>query len=177
MFANPAKNLAQVGVTPGMIVVDLGAGTGHYALEAANMVGMAGKVFAVDVQKNLLDKIKNQARERDLSNIEYILADFEQPLGTNLGPEIANLVIFSNSLSQAEDKKSAIKEAIRIMKRGGKLLVIDWRDSYGGIGPHQENILSEDSAKKLMEVEGLIFQSEIATGEHHYGFIYKKAKT
>ena len=73
-----------------------------------------------------------------------------------------------------EDKKGAILEAKRIAKTKGRILFIEWSDSFGGIGPHKDHVLSEADAKKLFEDDGLIFVQNIDAGEHHYGLIYRK---
>ena len=61
MFTDPQKNIKELGLTPGMHIADLGAGSGFYVLEAAKRVGDKGRVYAVDVQKDILQKIKNRA--------------------------------------------------------------------------------------------------------------------
>ena len=72
------------------------------------------------------------------------------------------------------DKKSFAKEVYRIVKKGGKILVIDWTDSFRSMGPHPESIVVRDVAKKLFEECGFKFEKDIESGEHHYGIILRK---
>ena len=63
-FTDPATNLLQIALQDGMKVGDLGAGSGHYTLAAAGMVGPAGAVYAVDVQEDVLKRIRDIAQEK-----------------------------------------------------------------------------------------------------------------
>ncbi|MEK9185631.1 MAG: methyltransferase domain-containing protein, partial [Patescibacteria group bacterium] len=77
MFSNPKNNLEQFGLTKGMKVADLGVGAGFYALEAARIVGAEGRVFCVDVQKELVAGVRRTAEKEGLNNLEAIWGDIE----------------------------------------------------------------------------------------------------
>ena len=174
-FAAPIKNVAQLGLREGMRVADLGAGSGHYTLAAAKRVGESGRVYAIEVQKELLARIKGLAKAEHLNNVEVIWGDVEEEGGVKLGDGTVDAVIISNILFQAENKTGLIEEAGRILKPGGKALVIDWIDSYGGMGPPASDIISSDDARRLCEEAGLILEKEFTAGAHHFGFIVKKS--
>jgi len=109
MFTNPVKNLKMFGLGENMIVADLGAGSGFYAIPAAGMVPN-GKVYAIEIQKDFLTTIKNKATESHLDNIDYLLGDIEKIGGTKLKDNIVDAVIASNILFQVEDKNKFIEE-------------------------------------------------------------------
>ena len=67
-----------------------------------------------------------------------------------------------------------MKEALRILKPKGQLLLIDWSESFGGIGPHANQVITPDMARVLCESAGFIFDKHIKVGDHHYGMIFKK---
>lgn len=173
-FAAPGQNIAQFGLGESMKVADLGAGSGHYTLAAAKKVGESGHVYAVEVQKDLLARITNLARDERLSNVEVIWGDVEERGGTKLKDGLVDAVIISNILFQVENKKGLMEEASRILKRGGRILVIDWADSYGGMGPPASDIISSKEARSICGEVGLDFEKEISAGAHHFGFIVKK---
>ena len=77
-------------------------------------------------------------------------------------------------LFQVEDKKGAVLEANRILRQGGKVLLIDWKESFGGIGPHEKDVLMQFDAKKIMSDGGFAYDSNIDAGSHHYGMIFSK---
>jgi ubiquinone/menaquinone biosynthesis C-methylase UbiE len=169
MFTDPVKNLKQLGLGDNMIVADLGAGTGFYSIAAGNLVPM-GKVYAVEVIKDYLITIKNKAREAHLNNLECFWGDVEKIGGTKIKDGIVDAVIASNILFQVEDKEKFIAEIKRILKVGGKVLLIDWAEA-SPIGPNKEKCISKEKALTLFSKRGFVLEREIDAGEHHYGMI------
>ena len=173
-FAEPKTILNLVGIEPGTVVADFGAGSGAFALEAARRVS-DGKVYAIDVNKELLGKIKADARDEQLdSRIEVVWADIEAQNGTKLVDASADLVILSNVLFLADDKTSVAREANRILRPGGRVLILDWTDSFGGLGPTQSTVVSRDAALKLFQALGFALSKEIPAGDHHYAIVVRK---
>jgi ubiquinone/menaquinone biosynthesis C-methylase UbiE len=174
MFADPQKNIDQFGLQAGMRVADIGSGSGFYALAAAQAVTSKGSVLAIDVQQDLLAKLSNEARRQGISNIQTIWGDVEKLGGTKLADKSVDAAIISNVLFQAESREGVIAETLRILKPGGKALVIDWTDAFGGMGPHPEAVVTRAMAEDLFEKAGFMLDHEIQAGAHHYGLIYKK---
>jgi ubiquinone/menaquinone biosynthesis C-methylase UbiE len=158
----------------GMRVADLGAGSGAYTFAAAAIVGDTGRVFAVDVQKDLLSRIKNTAKGNGLYNIEVIWGNSEKLGGTKLREASIDVVIAANILFQIEHKEDFLNEIKRILKMRGKALVVDWSGSFGGMGPHPQALVTEEKAKELFESAGLSYEKTINAGEHHYGLIFRR---
>jgi ubiquinone/menaquinone biosynthesis C-methylase UbiE len=177
MFTDPVKNLKYLGLHENMIVADLGAGTGAYSIPLAKMVPN-GKVYAIEVQQDFLKTIINKGKEAHLSNLECIWGNIEKIGGTKIKDKIVDAVIASNILFQVEDKENFIKEIKRILKPGGKVLLIDWSDSLSGMGVKFNQIISHDKARKIFEEKGFAVDRDIDTrdaGEHHYGIIFMKS--
>lgn len=174
MFSSPELNLNQININPGMTVVDLGGGTGAYSVAAAKLVGGHGKVIAVDIQKESLARLIVDAKHAGLLNISTLWADIEAPHGSRLADGVADRVVVANVLFLSEDRASIIKEATRICRAGGFILFVDWVESFGGIGPTPEMVVSRSSISEHAEANGLEFSKEIQAGEHHYGLLFKK---
>jgi len=170
-FSDPQKNIAQFDVGPGMQVADLGSGTGFYTIEAARKVGQSGKVYAIEVQKDLLSKLKSNAAHEHLLNIEVIWGDIENIGGTRLRDGSVDRAIVANVLFQVEHKDNFCLETKRILKPGGKALVVDWTGDTP-LGPKIS--VSEPTARALFEKAGFNFESSISAGDHHYGLIFSK---
>lgn len=175
-FSDPKQNIERLQIMPSNVVVDLGSGVGHYALLASRYVGNSGKVYGVDVQKGLVEKLKQEAEERGVTNVEAIWGDVESVGGSNLRNDIADCLIATNILYTTESKSGFVHECNRILKPGGKLLLIDWSESFGGIGPKPEHVVTKRTAQELFENGGFITKSEFDAGEHHYGFVFEKMK-
>jgi ubiquinone/menaquinone biosynthesis C-methylase UbiE len=174
MFLEPEKNLAQFHIDPGMKVADMGAGVGFYAFLISGLVGPSGKVYAFDVVKELLSKLKNEALSKNLNNIEVIWSDLDEVNGTTLQDGAVDRVVITNTLFQMEKKDIFIQEAYRILKPHGKMMLVDWSDSYAGVGPMVGEVVKPDAARVLCEHAGFVFEKEISAGDHHYGFVFKK---
>ncbi len=174
MFSDPIKNIEQAGILPGMEVADFGAGSGTYVLAVAKALMATGRVYAIDVQQELLSKIKNNAVREGIYNIEVIWGDIEKQGGTKLRDNSIDFAILSNILFQVENKNAVISEVKRVLKQGGGVLVVDWSDSFGNMGPKVDHVVTKSDAMSMFEKAGFHLDKEIQAGSHHYGLIYKK---
>lgn len=174
MFSNPEKNLIQFGIGEGMHVADFGAGNGYYAFALAKKVGETGRVYCIDVQNEMLQKVAKEADEEMLENIEIVWGDIEKPKGSTLKEGSIDVVLIANTFFQIENKLSFVNEALRILREKGRVLLIEWADSFAGMGPHQDHVIKKEDALKIFLDAGFTFDREIDAGEHHYGLIFRK---
>ena len=174
MFSDPVKNIEQCGIQAGMEIADLGAGSGFYTIAAAKALISTGKVYAIEAQKELLSKLKNQATQEGVYNVEVIWGDIEKAGGTKLRDGMIDLGLMCNVLFQLENKIVALQEMKRILKSGGRVLVVDWSDSFGNIGPTAQTVVKKEVAMEMFQKSGFALEREISAGSHHYGMIYKK---
>ncbi len=171
-FAEPKANVLQMGLREGMKVADLGAGSGHYTLAAAAIVGPTGRVYAIDIQEDHLAPLKDAAAAHGLKNVETVWGNVENAGGTLLKDASVDAVILSNTLFQLEHAAGAIAEIKRILAPGGKLLVVDWAGDYGGLGPAKERIVSEHAAEELFITGGFHKAKSFRGGPHHYSILF-----
>ncbi|MES2668639.1 MAG: methyltransferase domain-containing protein [Patescibacteria group bacterium] len=171
-FSNPQENVLQLGLREGMKVGDLGSGSGHYAAAAASIVGPEGRVYAVDIQEDILKRVKDHAEEKGLRNVETIWGNFEKLGGTRLRDASLDAVILSNTLFQLDHQEGAIAEIKRILAPGGRLLVVDWAGAYGGMGPLPHRVVSEHQAEELFITGGFHKVKAFRAGPHHYSIVF-----
>lgn len=172
-FAHPHRNVEMLGIQAGQTIVDFGAGSGAYVLAIAQKLRGMGHVYAIDVQQDLLRKIKNEAHKMGLKNIEIIWGDVESPNGSKMADAHVDLVLISNLLFQVEAKSAVLAEARRILHKGGRLAIIDWSESYRGMGPHKKDVVQKEKAIVLAEEQGFELVSEFEAGAHHYGLLFR----
>lgn len=172
MFINPEYTINQLGLREGMKVADFGAGSGAYTKLASAKVGSTGIVYAIEVQKDLVTRLESEVKKWGFSNVECLWADIEKKGGTKLADKSIDYVIISNVLFQAEDKLGLIDEAKRILKDDGRVLLIDWSDSYSGMGPAPHHLVTEEAARALFKQRGFRVMENISTSVHHYGIIF-----
>jgi len=173
-FLEPRSILNQLGLSHGMHVADFGSGSGFYTLEAARMVGSDGRVYAIDVQKSMLSHTSEEARREGLHNIEFVWGDIEKEGGSKVLPNSMDVVILANTLFQIENKNVLAQEVKRVLKPGGRLLVVDWTDSFAGLGPHPDHIFPKREAGVLFEESGFEFIESSLAGPHHYSLVFRK---
>lgn len=171
-FSSPHENILQLGLREGMKVADFGAGSGHYSRAAAAIVGHSGKVYSIDVQEDVLKHLKLNTHERHARVIDAIWGDIEKPGGTHLRDASLDAVILANTFFQVENRFGLLSEMKRILKSGGKLLMVDWAGSYGGMGPAPDKVVSERDAEAFFINGGFHKVKSFRAGPHHYGLLF-----
>lgn len=175
-FAHPGKNTEAFALAPGMHVADIGCGTGAYVLFMAHEVGAEGKVYAIDVQKGLLDKVTAEAHRRHLNTITTVWANADEKGGLKLRDSSLDFALLSNVLFQSEHKDNMVTEVLRVVKPLGRVAVIDWSESYGNLGPIPGHVVPEQVAREMFERHGATVDKTFSAGAHHYGIIFRKHK-
>lgn len=176
MFSVPEKNIEQLALKQDQIVADFGAGSGAYTLAAAKALNGSGKVYAIDVQKDLLTRLEKTCHEAHANNVSFIWGNIEIPGGTKLRDKSADVVIVSNVLFQTPEKRTVIEEAERVLRDGGRLLFVDWTGSFNNMGPTPEQVFPEADARVLVESFSFTFDRILSAGNYHYGLIFRKGK-
>ena len=171
-FSKPQEVIAHLRLQSGTTVADFGAGSGVYALAIAKVVGPEGRVYAIDIQKELLARLAREASSLHLRNIEVIRGDLEQAHGSTLASSSVDFVFIANLLFQTSAKYTLVCEAKRILKSGGRIALVDWSGSFGGLGPQPDQVLASDEAKKVFAEAGFAFLHDFPAGDQHYGLMF-----
>jgi ubiquinone/menaquinone biosynthesis C-methylase UbiE len=173
-FLNPQAVVAAAHISKDSRVADLAAGAGFFARAAARVVGPQGQVWAVDPGPDMLPRLKNLAAGEGLHNVEVIRGTIEKAGGTKLPDAAMDVAIMANALFGITNKEAAAKEAARILRKAGRVLLIDWSDSHGGLGPHPSHVVSKAMAKQIFEDAGFSGAEDIPAGAYHWGLILRK---
>lgn len=176
VFTNPEKNIKQLEIPQNGSVAVFGSGSGAHTFAASRVLGNYGRVYAIDAREELIQKLKNEARARHLANIFVVLGNSEIPNGVPLQNDTIDIVIIPNTLFSSDDRWGVLKEAYRITKQDGHVLIIDWKDSYEHMGPPEKLIITERQAIDFGLSAGFFFDKKIDVGEYHFGVILKKEK-
>jgi ubiquinone/menaquinone biosynthesis C-methylase UbiE len=120
-----------------------------------------------------LESVRSRAKIQGLFNIETRRCNLENPSGSGLIINSIDLVVLANILFQSSKKLDIIKEAKRVLKKGGEMVIIDWQPDKP-MGPPKDLIASQDTIKKMAQAEGLIFKKEITVDVYHWGMIFSK---
>lgn len=176
MFSNPTHNIEYLNTQPGMTVLELGVGAGDYTLPLARRVGPTGSVYVADIQKDLLTRVRREAESYNLNNIYILWTDFDRISSLQeLTDDSMDRIILANTLFQLEHPQRIFQEMFRVLKKDGLVVYIDWRDSFGGIGPQSQRVTHPDRIEDLAIKTGLlVHKRNIDVGPHHYGFVFTK---
>lgn len=170
-FLNPNEVLKMLNLNKNMIAADFGCGSGGWTMPLAKRLE-DGLVYAIDILEEPLSALRGKITLEKISNIRIIRSDMESKQGSTLSDSSVDLVLMTNLLFQIEDKKAVFAEAKRILKKEGRILVIDWKKETS-LGPENERV-SEEEVKKLAEEIGLKLEKEFEAGTHHYGLVFNK---
>ena len=125
------KRLKKFGIKDGMIVVDYGCGPGRYTLPIAEMVGIKGKVYAVDIHEMALKKVQEKIRKSGIKNIETSLAkeNNDGEYNSGLPDNIADIVCAIDMFFIIKRPQEFLSEIQRILKPDGILIIDDGHQS------------------------------------------------
>ena len=172
-FVIPSVVSSHFHIRNGDTVADIGAGSGYFLETLSNLVGPEGKLYAVDVQRSLVEAMGDLARTKNLNNVEVIWGDCDEANGSKIPTDVADVAILVNTLFQFEKKDDALEELKRILRPGGKLFIIDWLESFSGLGPQPDQVVTATTAKDLATNAGFTFDRDFDAGDHHYGLAFR----
>jgi len=134
-WQQPDRIIAALNIRPGDHVADLGAGGGYFTFRLAAAVGPSGKVYAVDIDRDMVELIAQRARKEGFANVEPVLAKPEDPLLPKTG---VDLIFTSNTYHHIEHRIDYFSNLRRYLRPGGRVAVIDFdrRSWFEGLLRH-----------------------------------------
>jgi ubiquinone/menaquinone biosynthesis C-methylase UbiE len=173
-FMDPRVVISHFHLHPGDTVADFGTGTGHYLKALSEAVGSKGSLYACEIQKGLVEQITKRIATERLANVHAIWCDLERSGGIKLKDGLLDAGILMNTLFIIDDRVGALAEMHRVIRKGGNLYVVDWTDSFRGLGPHPSQVITEDMTRTLLQSNGFAFERSFPAADHHYGVAFKR---
>lgn len=173
-FLDPDKIIAQLDLKAASVVVDFGCGPGYFSIPFAKAVGEEGRVYALDVLPQALETVISKAKNSGVANIFTKRVNLEKERSTTLEDESADLIILKDILFQNQKKDVIIAEAQRILRNGGKAVVIEWGEKESLVGPAKEIRIAQIDLEKMFDEHGFSIEKKIEAGDFHYAFIAVK---
>lgn len=173
-FLSPQKALDQLEINAASKIADFGCGHGYFAIPLAKMVGQDGQIYAVDVLQDALNEVKERAERENLSNIQTVRGNLEAPDGSRLPENSCDMVLLANVLFQSNKKADIIKEARRVLKSNGKMIIVDWHVTSEALTLNSGWRIGPQEAQGLAESQNFSFERTFDAGDYHYGLIFKK---
>ena len=173
-FLDPDRIINEFGLKPGMSVADFGSGAGYFTILAASKVGKEGRVYAFDIMESALDSVREKAKSAELDNVEIVRTNLEVAGGSGLSDQSQDVVLLANILFQSDKKSDIVKEAKRVLKDNGTIIIIDWKKGAGGFGPPDSLRMDDVAIRSVVAGEGMLFERDFNAGQFHFGLIFKK---
>ena len=152
-------------------IVDFGCGYGTFTIPVAQVV--KGKVYALDIEPEMIEETKRKAEEGKLGNVEVILRDFISK-GSGLEKESVDYVMLFNIL-HTDKPERLLREAYRILRKGGKLGIIHWNyDSTTPRGPPMKIRPKPEQCIEWARNSGFNHPERYDLRPHHYGIVLTK---
>jgi len=164
--------LDAVGLKPGMTVAEVGAGTGYVALRMATRVGPGGKVYANDVQPEMLGLLRNNATKGGITNVETVLGSETDPKLPAGQIDLIILVDVYHEFSQPQQMLQGIRRAL---KPDGRLVQLEYRKEDPNVPILPDHKMSVAEARTEVEAEGFNLERVIETLPRQHILIYTKA--
>jgi precorrin-6B methylase 2 len=166
----PSQILKLLDLKPDHIVADIGAGTGYLSFPIASLLPK-GKVLAVDIQPPMLEIIEYFKQEKNINNIEPILATLTNP---NLPPESINLAIMVDAYHELAYPQEVMQGIVKALKPGGRVVLVEYRGENPFIMIKRLHKMTQKQVKKEMQAVGLVWRETKETLPSQHYIVFEK---
>lgn len=165
---HPEELLRELGLSKGDVMADIGCGPGFFTLPAARIVGSDGRVFAADIQGEMLSTVRSRALEEELTNVRVVkTSDTEIPLP----PESCDFVLMAFVLHEVPQRARFLHRGARLLKHGGRLAILEWEKKETPYGPPLEDRITPDELAADAQAAGLEVSERRSLNDNQYLFV------
>jgi ubiquinone/menaquinone biosynthesis C-methylase UbiE len=168
----PEKALDALNLKPGMVVADIGAGVGYMSLRMAKRVGPSGKVYANDLQPEMLAKLRENAAKSNMNNVVTVLGDVADP---KLPPNTMDLVLLVDVYHEFSQPQQMLRKIRETLKPDGRLVLLEYRAEDPNVPIIAEHKMTVAQVKTELEAEGFVLHPVIETLPRQHILILTKA--
>lgn len=147
----PSQMREQLHVKPGMVVCDMGCGNGYHTLPLAEMVGEKGKVYAVDVQPEMIEMLKQNIESKGLKNIVPINSLYHDP---KLPPNTCDMILLVDVYHEFSHPVQMLAGMRAALKPDGQLVLVEFRAEDDSVPIKPEHKMSKAQINKEMNANG-----------------------
>jgi ubiquinone/menaquinone biosynthesis C-methylase UbiE len=169
---HPDQALDALNLKRGMVVGDVGAGTGYMSLKMSKRVGPSGKVYAEDIQPEMLRMLRQNAANAHVSNVETVLGTETDP---KLPPGQLDLILLVDVYHEFSQPQKMVRRMREALKPDGRLVLLEYRKEDPNVPIRPEHKMSVQEVKTEIEAEGFKMDQVIETLPRQHILILKKA--
>jgi ubiquinone/menaquinone biosynthesis C-methylase UbiE len=168
-YQKPHEVITALGLTPGETLADIGSGSGYFTLRFAAHVGPAGRVFAVDVDPEMVRHLNRRLRDAGLRNVQTVLADPDDPL---LADSSIDRFIVVNVWHHIEKPVEYLAHLKRMLKPGGQVVMIDFQKTELPVGPPLAMKIAREDLVRQMQAAGFVLAKEHTFLPYQYFLVF-----
>jgi SAM-dependent methyltransferase len=178
LWPTPGATLRKLGVTAGSTLVEVGCGNGYFTLPAARVTD-PGTVFALDIDRSLLEELSRIAHQQRIENVVPLHAD-ARDLSRLLSARVDTLLI-ANTFHGVANRTDFVRQAVQALRPAGRFVVVNWRD----LPPETTTIAGEergppahlrlspaDTAAVVQDAVDCTLERRVALPPYHYGLSF-----
>ncbi len=170
---NPDLAVSLLGIRRGMSVADIGAGVGYYSLRFAAKVGPQGKVYATDLQPEMIRLLQARLEKEKVRNIEPVLGSETESKLPGLSIDMAVLVDVYHEFSEPRKMLASIRRAL---KPDGRLVLLEFRKEDPKVPIREEHKMSVATVKQELAADGFVLDKLVSDLPWQHIFFFKKAE-
>ena len=155
----------------GLVVADVGAGTGYYARRIAERVGKGGRVYAVDIQPEMLKLLETELALRGITNVQPVLAT---PTELHLAPGSLDLAIMVDVYHELEYPHETLAEIVRALKPGGRLVFVEFRGDDPRVPIKRLHTMTEQQLRKEAAAHALAWVRTVSDLPWQHVIVFRK---
>lgn len=168
-YQKPHEVVHALGLKPGEIIADIGAGSGYFTFHLARHVGEKGKVYAVDVSPEMILHINRRIREFKMNNVVSVLADSDDPL---LPDQSVNRFFICDVWHHIENQTKYLSLMKKMLKPGGEIVMIDFHKKELPVGPPMNMRIAREDVIKRLESNGYRLTKEHTFLPYQYFLVF-----
>lgn len=168
----PDKALSLIGIRPGMVVADVGAGSGYMTMRVAPLVGPSGHVYATDIQPALVHLVAQKAAAAHAANVTVILASDTNAMLPAGAVDLALLVDVYHEFQHPVEMLRSIRESL---KADGRLVLIEYREEDPSIPIAATHRMSVAGVRAEVEPEGFVFDAALSGLPRQHIIVFRKS--
>lgn len=157
-----------MGISRGMTIADIGCGTGYCTVPLAAMIGEGGRVYACDISQEMLDELNDKIERWDIGTI---FTKLSQENSIPIEDNSVDFIFLSMLIHELDSPPAFLSELKRILKKGGRIGIVDWEKLESEVGPPQDERTSMAEAVEMMAQEGLSTIKNEMIGSYHYAIL------
>lgn len=165
------KAIDLLGLKPGMVVADVGAGVGYYTIRMAKKVGPEGKILAQDIQPEMLSILRKRLAAENVTNVEPLLGTESEP---KLPPASCDLILMVDVYHEIAQPQRMLRKLREALKPEGRLVLLEYRKEDPYVPIRAEHKMSVSEAKLEVEDEGYLLDKVVSDLPWQHMIFFKR---